>query len=102
MIFNQDVVTVLLITFGILINISQWYYNVAQKENISFENRPWTIARAKIPPVLVPPIQSKLFLIGWPVTRSMAKSSWIRTKPRIPPPSRHKTCQSNTNASGYK
>lgn len=46
-------------------------------------------ARARMPPVLVPATQSKSSRTGRPASFSNAISSWIRTKPLIPPPSRH-------------
>lgn len=52
---------------------------------------PWIIARARIPPVLVPAIQSKSSLIGWPASLSRAINIWINTRPLIPPPSRHRS-----------
>ena len=54
------------------------------------------MASASMPPVLVPPIQSKQFLIGCPVACSIASSSWMRIMPRMPPPSRHRTCYIHT------
>ncbi len=52
---------------------------------------PCTMARASIPPVLVPATQSKQFLMGCPTAFSRANSIWISTKPRMPPPSKHNT-----------
>ena len=47
-------------------------------------------ARERIPPVLVPDIQSKYLITGPPRIISIASSIWIRISPRIPPPSKHK------------
>ncbi len=44
-------------------------------------------AKARMPPVLVPAIQSKSFTIGCLVTRSRFSSTCMRMRPRIPPPS---------------
>ena len=66
------------------------------------------MASARMPPVLVPPIQSKQFLIGWPAAFSTARRSWIRTSPRIPPPSKDRiwdkgqeTVHANNKSSEY-
>lgn len=48
-------------------------------------------AKAKIPPVLVPATQSKQWMIGLPTASSRAISIWMRTRPRMPPPSRHRS-----------
>lgn len=52
---------------------------------------PWIIARAKMPPVLVPATQSKSSLVGRPASLSRAINIWINTRPLIPPPSRHRS-----------
>ncbi len=52
---------------------------------------PWIIARARMPPVLVPATQSKSSLVGRPASLSRAINIWINTKPLIPPPSRHRS-----------
>lgn len=62
---------------------------------------PWTMARARIPPVLVPATQSKSSLVGLPASFSRAISIWIRTSPLIPPPSRHSS-RSNLRTHGRK
>jgi len=54
------------------------------------------MASARIPPVLVPPIQSKLSRICIPVAFSMARSVWMRIRPRIPPPSKLRTYNSRS------
>lgn len=51
---------------------------------------PCTMARASMPPVLVPAIQSKQLRIGCPAAFSIAFSSWMSTSPLMPPPSRHR------------
>lgn len=53
------------------------------------KHSPWTTAKAKMPPVLVPATQSNISLIGRPASFSKAISIWIRTNPLIPPPSKH-------------
>lgn len=63
-----------------------WWKPSTGKENT---NTPWIIARARMPPVLVPATQSKSSLVGLPASFSRAISIWISTRPLIPPPSRH-------------
>lgn len=55
------------------------------------KHTPWIIARARMPPVLVPATQSKSSLMGRPASFSRAMSIWISTRPFIPPPSRHRS-----------
>lgn len=52
---------------------------------------PWIIARARMPPVLVPATQSKSSLVGRPASFSKAINIWINTRPLMPPPSRHRS-----------
>jgi len=68
---------------------SVWYRHCWSAQPTS--NSPWMMASDRMAPVLVPPIQSKQFLIGCPATCSIACSSWISIIPRMPPPSRHRT-----------
>lgn len=61
-----------------------------EKGPLSALSSPCTIAKAKIPPVLVPAIQSKISRMGRPAAFSIARRSWMSTRPRMPPPSRHR------------
>ena len=54
-------------------------------------NWPEANARERIPPVLVPLIQSKWSMMVPPKYSSSTSSIWIKINPRIPPPSKHRT-----------
>lgn len=50
---------------------------------------PCRMARARMPPVLVPATQSNRSLVATPEAFSMAMRSWMMMRPFTPPPSRH-------------
>ena len=56
-----------------------------------YQHSPCVIARVRIPPVLVPAIQSNSRTIGCFVNSSKASSSCMRISPRMPPPSMVRT-----------
>lgn len=69
---------------------SERIWGLREKGPLSALSSPCTIAKAKIPPVLVPAIQSKISRMGRPAAFSIARRSWMSTRPRMPPPSRHR------------
>lgn len=46
------------------------------------------IAKAKMPPILVPPITSKILCKGYPTSFAKYYNSVAKRRPLIPPPSR--------------
>lgn len=87
----DKVVSIILIFLKILIFILQLY--LGHFYQIMFPISPVQIPRARSPPVLVPAIQSKHSLMGFPTSFSIAINIRHRTIPLIPPPSKDKSCK---------